>query len=124
MSLRKVDSVFPGNGAKILSHGLQEGFRQLESRLETGVTGASPPTVTSMGSSFYLGWLIPRETSLVIWGSERDKSLNGQDDGFLSQITAKKDSQEEDIPLDGTCLRDKTNKLKVCTAVVSTSRYQ
>jgi hypothetical protein len=23
-----------------------------------------------MGSSFYLGWLIPRETSLVIWGSE------------------------------------------------------
>jgi hypothetical protein len=42
----------------------------------------------------------------------------------LSQITAKKDSQEEDIPLDGTCLRDKTNKLKVCAAVVSTSRYQ
>jgi hypothetical protein len=27
----------------------------LESGLETGVTGASPPTVTSMGSSFYLG---------------------------------------------------------------------
>jgi hypothetical protein len=23
-----------------------------------------------MGSSFYSGWLIPRETSLVIWGSE------------------------------------------------------
>jgi hypothetical protein len=23
-----------------------------------------------MGSSFYLGWLIPRETSLVIWGFE------------------------------------------------------
>jgi hypothetical protein len=38
---------------------------------QTGVTGASPPTVTSMGSSFYLGWLIPRETSLVIWGIER-----------------------------------------------------
>jgi hypothetical protein len=28
---------------------------KLESGLETGVTGASPPTVTSMGSSFYLG---------------------------------------------------------------------
>jgi hypothetical protein len=27
----------------------------LESGLETGVTEASPPTVTSMGSSFYLG---------------------------------------------------------------------
>jgi hypothetical protein len=26
-----------------------------ESGLETGVTGASPPTVTSMGGSFYLG---------------------------------------------------------------------
>jgi hypothetical protein len=23
-----------------------------------------------MGSSFYSGWLIPRETSLVIWGAE------------------------------------------------------
>jgi hypothetical protein len=29
--------------------------QELESRLETGVTGASPPTVTLMGSSFYLG---------------------------------------------------------------------
>jgi hypothetical protein len=27
----------------------------LESGLETGVTRASPPTVTSMGGSFYLG---------------------------------------------------------------------
>jgi hypothetical protein len=27
-----------------------------------------------MGSSFYLGWLIPRETSLVIWGSEGEGS--------------------------------------------------
>jgi hypothetical protein len=29
--------------------------QELESRLETGVTRASPPTVTSMGGSFYLG---------------------------------------------------------------------
>jgi len=27
-----------------------------------------------MESSFYLGWLIPRETSLVIWGSEGEGS--------------------------------------------------
>ena len=66
----------------------------------------------------------PRETSLVIWVYERDKGLMNQDKSFLSQITAKKDSQGVDIPLDGTCLRDKTNKLKVCAAVVSTSRYQ
>jgi hypothetical protein len=26
-----------------------------------------------MGSPFYSGWLIPRETSLVIWGIEREK---------------------------------------------------
>ena len=66
----------------------------------------------------------PRETSLVTWGYERAKGVMAQDKSFLSQITAKKDSQEEDVPLDGTCLRDKTNKLKVCAAVVSTSRYQ
>ena len=65
-----------------------------------------------MGSSFYLGWLIPRETSLVIWGSERDKGLKDRDKGFLSQITAKRDSQGEDLPLNGTCLRDKANKTK------------
>ena len=29
--------------------------KRLESRVETDVTGASPPTVTSMGGSFYLG---------------------------------------------------------------------
>jgi hypothetical protein len=32
--------------------------QELESGLETGVTGASPPTVTSMGGSFYLGGLV------------------------------------------------------------------
>ena len=44
-----------------------------------------------------------------------------QDESSPSQITTKKDSQEVDIPLDGTCLRDKTNKLKVRVAVVSVS---
>jgi hypothetical protein len=32
--------------------------QELESGLETGVIGASPPTVTSMGGSFYLGGLV------------------------------------------------------------------
>ena len=84
-------------------------------KAQTGVTGASPPTVTSMGSSFYLGWLIPRETSLVIWVSERSKGLKDQDDGFLSQIIAKWIVKEKVIPLmKGTCLRDKANKAKTC----------
>jgi hypothetical protein len=33
----------------------RKGPKSLSQGLETGVTGASPPTVTSMGSSFYLG---------------------------------------------------------------------
>ena len=45
----------------------RKGSRQLESRLKTGVTGASPPTVTSMGSSFYLGWLVQGRRPYVIW---------------------------------------------------------
>jgi hypothetical protein len=47
-----------------------------------------------MGSSFYLGWLIPRETSLVIWGSEGEGSrfkASKVKDSFPSQITAKKE---------------------------------
>jgi hypothetical protein len=52
-----------------------------------------------MGSSFYLGWLIPREMSLVIWGSERSYGLKDQGEGFLSQITAKRNNQREGIPL-------------------------
>jgi hypothetical protein len=45
----------------------RKGLRQLESRLKTGVTGVSPPTVTSMGSSFYLGWLVQGRRPYVIW---------------------------------------------------------
>jgi hypothetical protein len=44
--------------------------KKLKGKDQTGVTGASPPTVTSMGGSFYSRWLIPREMSLIIWGSE------------------------------------------------------
>jgi hypothetical protein len=79
-----------------------------------------------MGSSFYLGWLIPRETSLVIWGSEGEGSRFKAQRlriGFPSQITAKMIVKEKDLPLNGTCLRDKTNKARRCAAVVSTSKY-
>jgi hypothetical protein len=77
-----------------------------------------------MGSSFYLGWLIPRETSLVIWGSERSKGLKDQDDGFLPQITAQEIVKKKKIfhwmaPVCET----KQMKLKECAAVVSTSKY-
>jgi hypothetical protein len=74
-----------------------------------------------MGSSFYSGWLIPRETSLVIWGSERSKGLKDQDDGFLSQITAKWIVKEKVIPLiKAPVCETRQIKLK-CAAVVSTS---
>jgi hypothetical protein len=51
-----------------------------------------------MGGSFYSGWLIPREMSLVIWGIEREKDQKVKAQkvkvGFPpSQITAKRDSQ-------------------------------
>jgi hypothetical protein len=68
-----------------------------------------------MGSSFYLGWLIPRETSLVIWGSE------GEGSRFKASRVKERlpftdycqyDSQGEKIPLNGTCLRDKANETR------------
>jgi hypothetical protein len=51
-----------------------------------------------MGSSFYLGWLIPRETSLVIWGSEGEGSrfkASKVKVSFPSQITAKEIVKEK-----------------------------
>jgi hypothetical protein len=81
-----------------------------------------------MGSSFYLGWLIPRETSLVIWGSEGEGSrfkVSKVKDKLPFTDYCQYDSQkEENVPLDGTCLRDKSNKARKCAAVVSTSQYQ
>jgi hypothetical protein len=78
-----------------------------------------------MGGSFYSGWLIPRETSLVIWGVERKriKGLRFKRSKlvFLSQITAKEIVKMKVFHRTGTCLRDKaTIKLKYAT-VVSTS---
>jgi hypothetical protein len=73
-----------------------------------------------MGSSFYSGWLIPRETSLVIWGIEREKDQEVKAQkvkvGFPpSQITAKKDSQKEGIPQNRHLFaRQGNNKAKIC----------
>ena len=69
----------------------------------------------------------PRETSLVIWGSEGEGSrfkAQQVEVSFPSQITANDEIVKEDIvPLEGTCLRDKTKKLNVCAAVVSASKH-
>jgi len=55
-----------------------------------------------MGSSFYLGWLIPRETSLVIWGSEGKGSgckASKVKASFPFTDYCPKDSQRRDISL-------------------------
>jgi hypothetical protein len=69
-----------------------------------------------MGSSFYLGWLIPRETSLVIWGSEgegsRFKASKGKDRLPFTDYCQYDSQKEKNLPLKGTCLRDKTKKLE------------
>jgi hypothetical protein len=63
----------------------------------------------------------PRETSLVIWVSERAKGLMDQDKDSLSQITAKKEIVKEDIPLIRAPVCE-TRQIKLkCVAVVSTS---
>jgi hypothetical protein len=55
-----------------------------------------------MGSSFYSGWLIPRQTSLVIWGSE-GKGLGCKDSKVKVRFSFtdyyQKDSQRRDISL-------------------------
>ena len=65
----------------------------------------------------------PRETSLCNLVYERAKGVMAQDKSVLSQITAKNKIVKGDLPLDDTCLRDKTNKTRICAAVVSTSKY-
>jgi hypothetical protein len=80
-----------------------------------------------MGSSFYLGWLIPRETSLVIWGSEgegpRFKASKVKDRLPFTDYCQYDSQRKKKVPLDGTCLRDKTNKSRRCVAVVSSSKH-
>jgi hypothetical protein len=62
-----------------------------------------------MGGSFYSGWLIPRETSLAIWGFER-QGLKDQGKFSLSQITAEKIVKRKMNHKKGTCLRDKATR--------------
>jgi hypothetical protein len=63
----------------------------------------------------------PRETSVVIWVSEKAKGLMDQDKDSLSQITAKKEIVKEDIPLIRAPVCE-TRQIKLKrAAVVSTS---
>ena len=64
-----------------------------------------------------------RETSLCNLVYERAKGVMAQDKSVLSQITANDEIVKKELPLDGTCLRDKTSKTRICAAVVSTSKY-
>jgi hypothetical protein len=56
----------------------------------------------------------PREMSLGNLVYERAKGVMAQDKSVLSQITANDEIVKRDFPLDGTCLRDKTNKYRTC----------
>jgi hypothetical protein len=70
-----------------------------------------------MGSSFYLGWLIPRETSLVIWGFEGEGSrfeASKVKDRLPFTDYCQDDSQGEDLPLNGTVCETRQIKLEMC----------
>jgi hypothetical protein len=81
-----------------------------------------------MGSSFYLGWLIPRETSLVIWGSEGEGSrfkASKVKDRLPFTDYCQYDSQKKKIfHWKAPVCETRQIKLKECAAVVSTSQYQ
>jgi hypothetical protein len=67
----------------------------------------------------------PRETSLVVWVSEGEGSRFKASKfriGFPSQITANMIVRRRRVPLEGTCLRDKTKELERA-AVVNTSQF-
>ena len=65
-----------------------------------------------MGSSFYLGGLVQGRRPYVIWFLEGLKIQWIKVSDSLSQITAKNEIVRGDLPLNGTCLRDRTNKLE------------
>jgi hypothetical protein len=79
-----------------------------------------------MGSSFYLGWLIPRETSLVIWVSEgegsRFKALKVKNrlpfTDYCQNDSQKKKSSHWKAPVCETRQRELER-----AAVVSTSQF-
>jgi hypothetical protein len=80
-----------------------------------------------MRSSFYSGWLIPRETSLVIWGSEGEGSRFNASKVKVSLPFIdyyQNDSQKKVIPLRKALVCETSQKKLKCAAVVSTSKYQ
>jgi hypothetical protein len=81
---------------------------------QNGVTGASPPTVISMGGSLYLGRLSPREMSLAIWGFER-QGVKGSRKVFPFTDYRQEDSQNEGIPQNRHMFaRQGNNKTNAC----------
>jgi hypothetical protein len=73
-----------------------------------------------MGGSFYLGWLNPRETSLAIWGFERQR-FKGSRQVFPFTDYRQEDSQKKIHHRGGTCLQDKATIKLIYAVVVSTS---
>ena len=75
-----------------------------------------------MGSSFFSGWLIPREASLVIWGIEREKDQEVKARkvkvGYpLHRLLPRKIVKEKLNHKIDTYLRDKaTIKAKMCNS--------
>jgi hypothetical protein len=72
-----------------------------------------------MGGSFYLGWLDPRETSLAIWGFERERFKGSKQ--VSPFIDYRQDSQKNIHRREGTCLRDKATIALIHATVVNTS---
>jgi hypothetical protein len=80
-----------------------------------------------MGSSFYLGWLIPRETSLVTWGSEGKGSgckASKVKASFPFTDYCQNDSQKKVIPQRKALVCETSQKKLKRAAVVSTSKYK
>jgi hypothetical protein len=60
----------------------------------------------------------PRETSLCNLGFQRAKGIMDQSDKIpFHRLLPIEIVKEDIVPLDGTCLRDKTNKTRICAAV-------
>ena len=80
-----------------------------------------------MGSSFYLGWLIPRETSLVIWVSEgegsRFKASKIKDRLPFTDYCQYDSQKEKKFHWTAPAYETRQKKLKESAAVVSSSKY-
>jgi hypothetical protein len=80
-----------------------------------------------MGSSFYLGWLIPRETSLVIWGVEgkgaKVKGSKAKSSFPFTDYCPNDSQKEKKFHWIAPAYETRQIRLKECAAVVSTSKY-